>query len=97
MLSNFTLEQKIGQRLAAGFPDRRLMKNSRPSYALQDRQCDSISHNVADKHQLAALCQEIRALVREATGIDPFITIDQEEEWSPDSPMMPPICLVRWR
>jgi len=79
MLSNFTLEQKIGQRLVAGFPGPTLdeeFKTLVRTYKIGN--VILFSHNVADKHQLAALCQEIRALVRETTGIDPFITIDQE-------------------
>lgn len=35
-------------------------------------------NNVTDKLQLKRLCEEIDALVREETGIAPFITIDQE-------------------
>ena len=79
MPSTLSLEQKIGQRLVAGFPGPTLdeeFKTLVRTYKIGN--VILFSHNVAGKHQLAALCQEIRALVREATTFDPFITIDQE-------------------
>jgi len=79
MSSTLSLEQKIGQRLVVGFPGPTLDEEFRT--LIRTHKIGNIilfSHNVANKHQLATLCQEIRTLVREATSIEPFITIDQE-------------------
>jgi beta-N-acetylhexosaminidase len=79
MRPTLTLEQKIGQRLVAGFPGPEL--NEEFKTLIRTHKIGNIilfSHNVANKRQLAGLCQELRALVREVTSYEPFITIDQE-------------------
>lgn len=79
MQSTFTLEQKIGQRLVAGFPGPEIDEEFKT--LIRTHKIGNIilfSHNVANKRQLAALCQDLRTLVREETSFEPFITIDQE-------------------
>lgn len=74
-----TITEKIGQRLAGGFPGTemspefiRLVKEYKiGNVILFQRNCESSA-------QLAKLCRDIQELVRKETGHGAFIAIDQE-------------------
>jgi len=74
-----TLEEKIGQRLFAGFPGTtmneefiRLVKEHKVANVIL------FKHNVENKDQLKKLCADIQTLVKAETGYPAFIGIDQE-------------------
>ena len=78
-LQEMTLQEKLGQRLAAGFqglePPKeflRLIKEYKVGNIILFR-C-----NIQDGPQLKKLCATLRKVVEEETGVTPFITIDQE-------------------
>ena len=78
-LQEMTLQEKLGQRLAAGFqglepPEEflRLIKEYKVGNIILFRR------NIQDGPQLKKLCATLRKLVEEETGVTPFITIDQE-------------------
>lgn len=74
-----TLEEKIGQRLIAGFPGTEmneefieLVKKYKVSNVIL------FKHNVVNKEQLTKLCADIQKLVKEETGHPALIGADQE-------------------
>ena len=78
-LQEMTLQEKLGQRLAAGFqglePPKeflRLIKEYKVGNIILFRR------NIQDGPQLKKLCATLRKVVEEETGVTPFITIDQE-------------------
>ena len=78
-LQEMTLQEKLGQRLAAGFqglepPEEflRLIKEYKVGNIILFRR------NIQDGPQLKKLCATLRKVVEEETGVTPFITIDQE-------------------
>ena len=78
-VSEMTLQEKLGQRLAAGFqglepPEEflRLIKEYKVGNIILFRR------NIQDGPQLKKLCATLRKVVEEETGVTPFITIDQE-------------------
>ena len=78
-LQEMTLQEKLGQRLAAGFqglepPEEflRLIKEYKVGNIILFRR------NIQDGPQLKRLCATLRKVVEEETGVTPFITIDQE-------------------
>lgn len=74
-----TLREMIGQKLVAGFPGPRLDEEF--IQLVREYKVGNIilfRHNIESEEQLAALCGEVRRLVRAETGAEPFITIDQE-------------------
>lgn len=74
-----TLREMIGQKLVVGFPGPeldeefiQLVKEYKTGNIILFR------HNIESEEQLAALCAQLRQLIRTETGAEPFITIDQE-------------------
>lgn len=69
----------IGQKLVTGFPGTEMS----PEFisAVKEGKIANVilfAHNIAGKEQLSSLCASIQELVRNETGHDAFITIDQE-------------------
>lgn len=88
------MQQKIGQRLVGGFPGTtmseefiRLVRQYKIANVILFRR------NVESVAQLETLCRSIQSLVREETGHDAFIAIDQEggavNRLSPDAVNVP--------
>ncbi len=74
-----TLERMTGQRLVVGFPGYEIPKELRE--LVREYYVGNIilfAENIRDNAQLKRLCGELQELVREATGLPAFITIDQE-------------------
>ena len=74
-----TLQEKIGQRLFGGFPGLHMS----PEFIALVREYKVgnvvlFKHNIESNQQLKQLCAEIQQLIREETGHDAFISIDQE-------------------
>ena len=74
-----TLQEKIGQKLMAGFPG----KEMSPEFIrlVKDYKVGNVilfQHNVENIEQLSRLCREIQALVAAETGHPAIIGIDQE-------------------
>lgn len=72
-------DRMIGQHLFAGFAGYQVPADF--AACLRKGKIGNIilfAHNVENVPQLAALCQQLRQLVIEATGYEPFIAIDQE-------------------
>ena len=89
-----TIEQKIGQRLVGGFPGPtmseefiQLVRKYKIANVILFRR------NIESSAQLQRLCHSIQTLVREETGYDAFIAIDQEggavNRLSPDAVNVP--------
>lgn len=78
-MENWTVRQKIGQRLIVGFDGPELS----PEFIELVREYKAgnvilFKHNIQSAPQLKKLCGEIQELVQQQTGIPAFITIDQE-------------------
>lgn len=76
---NLTLRQKLGQKLVFAFHGRELS----PEFIeiLQKYRIGNVilfQRNVESADQLRRLCAQINAVITEATGVRPFIVIDQE-------------------
>ena len=74
-----TLQEKLGQRLAAGFQG--LEPPEEFLQLIREYKVGNIilfRRNIQDAAQLRKLCATLRQVVEEATGVPPFITIDQE-------------------
>ncbi len=70
---------KIGQHLVAGFKGHSLTEEIKQ--AVKSHKIGNIilfERNVTTKEQLTKLCKDIRELVQNETGFEPFIFIDQE-------------------
>lgn len=73
------LRAKVGQRFAVGFTGTRV--DDRLRHLVQTYKVGNVilfKANLESAEQATALCVEIQSLVRDATGEDAFITIDQE-------------------
>lgn len=78
-MRSMTDREKIGQRLVAGFPGTKPTEEFR--HLIEEYKIGNIilfKHNVESEEQLKNLCAELRKMVIDSTGIEPFITIDQE-------------------
>lgn len=74
-----SLGEKIGQVIMAGFPETGLSDDFKR--LIEEYKIGNVilfSHNVESIPQLAALCGEIHNRIHEATGLPPFIAMDQE-------------------
>ncbi len=74
-----TLQEQVGQRLVTGFPGTELTEDFRRM--VREHKIANVilfKENIESCEQLARICKEIQALVREETGHGAFITIDQE-------------------
>ena len=78
-LQEMTLQEKLGQRLAAGFQGLepsaeflRLIKEYKVGNIILFRR------NIQDGAQLKKLCAQLHEVVEAETGVPPFVTIDQE-------------------
>ncbi|HEX2924769.1 MAG TPA: glycoside hydrolase family 3 N-terminal domain-containing protein, partial [Ruminiclostridium sp.] len=79
MLENMTLREKIGQMLMTGFP----ASNISPEYIRLVKEYKVgntilFSHNIENKFQVRKLCIELKELIDNNTGYQPFIAVDQE-------------------
>ncbi|MCI8590283.1 MAG: beta-N-acetylhexosaminidase [Clostridiales bacterium] len=89
-----TIQQKIGQRLVGGFPGT-TMSEEFIQLVRQYKIANVIlfRRNIESNTQLEQLCRSIQTLVREETGHDAFIAIDQEggmvNRLSPDGVNLP--------
>jgi beta-N-acetylhexosaminidase len=78
-MTDYSLRQKIGQKLMTGLPGTSLDEDTRrlvEKYKIAN--FILFSRNVNDKYQLSSLCKEIWDLVQRETGAPPFIAMDQE-------------------
>ena len=74
-----SLGEKIGQVIMAGFPEAGLSDDFKR--LIEEHKIGNVilfSHNIESTPQLAGLCGEIHNRIREATGLPPFIAMDQE-------------------
>ena len=78
-LEEMTLQEKLGQFLIIGFEEPYLTDDLKAM--IKEYKFGNFilfKRNIVDLKQLEALCREIHEVVMEATGIMPFISIDQE-------------------
>ena len=79
MMVEHDLRWQVGQRMMAGFSGTRVTEELRR--VIREEKIGNIilfEENVENNAQLRALCQELQALVMEATGLPALIAIDQE-------------------
>ncbi len=78
-MNHLSLREKIGQLIVTGFPEQTITDDLR--HLITDYKIGNVilfSHNVANKVQLQELCGDIQSLIKDSTGYDALISIDQE-------------------
>ena len=78
-MERMTLREKIGQMFGTGFPECEMNDSFRA--LVEDWGLSNVilfRPNLSDKEQTARMCGDIRTLVQQRTGTQPFITIDEE-------------------
>lgn len=74
-----TVKEKLGQLMLFGFPGR---EPDEETYTLiREYKAGNVilfSHNIENMSQTRELCHRLRTEIRQATGIEPVISIDQE-------------------
>ena len=79
VLEQMTLEEKIGQMFVTGFPGAEMSEEFQN--LVKEEKIGNVilfQYNELEKGQIERLCTDISELIKEQTGILPFITSDEE-------------------